>query len=178
MRSQDVLVKPRDPGCGAARHVELHVGDRKLGFSELGRGRVATVAIAPRARCLDQAVAFPPGETRLGEQRRHLPQPGLECRQVGHHDADVAAQHLGTARRQVKLAAAHVHPHVVDAGHEIRVAREAQAAQVEEGGQALIGNADVHVLEPNDIAQVLARAVVACCHVVSPRRYLRPPPSA
>ena len=59
----------------------------------------------------------------------------------------------------VHLRAAEVHPHVLEAHEEVRVARAAQSDDVEQGREALVGNADVEVLEMDDVADRAGFAV-------------------
>ncbi|MNC87912.1 hypothetical protein D3C83_36860 [compost metagenome] len=125
---------------------------------------MAAIAVAPRAGRLDEAVLLLPGKARLRQQRRHFLQPALERSEIGHDDADVPAQHLGAARRHVNLGAADVDPHVLDASHEIGVARQPQSREVKNGGETLVGNGDVHVLEKHDVPEVLAAAVKRGSH--------------
>jgi hypothetical protein len=79
--------------------------------------------------------------------------------EIGHDEADGAAQHLRRAGRQVELADAHIGPHVVDARHQVRVARQAQRRDVEGGRLGLVGHAQVDVLQLHRIAEGFRRAV-------------------
>ena len=79
-------------------------------------------------------------------------------------DADRTAQHQGVAGRQVELGLADIDPHVVGAGKQIRVAGEAAAHQIEIAGRPLIGDLDIDVLEPGDIAEVLGGAIERIFH--------------
>ena len=69
------------------------------------------------------------------------------------------AQHLWRAGRQMKLAAADIHPHVAVGDHQIGVAGEAEAGHVEQGRQPLVGDLDVDMLEMDGIAEVFGGAV-------------------
>ena len=69
----------------------------------------------------------------------------------------------GSAGRQVELAAADVDPHVFQARHQVRVARQAEAHEVVGDGLALVGHADVDVAELDDVAEVFDGAVEGGC---------------
>jgi hypothetical protein len=120
---------------------------------------MATPAVAPGTGGLDDAFLFLPGKSCFFQEGRNPVQPRPQRREIGHDQADRAAQNLRLARRQVHLPAPEVHPHVVDADHEVRIARAAQADDVEERGEPLVGLGDVHVLEDQDVAQVFGAAV-------------------
>jgi len=63
----------------------------------------------------------------------------------------------------MELRATNIDPHVVDTRHQIRVAGEAQAAYIEEGCERLVGNAQVYMLELNDVPDILDLPVVCDC---------------
>jgi hypothetical protein len=69
------------------------------------------------------------------------------------------AQHLRRAGRQVKLAAADIHPHVAVGDHQIGVPGQAEAGHVEQRRQPLVGDLDVDVLEMDGVAEVFGGAV-------------------
>ena len=75
----------------------------------------------------------------------------------------MAAQHLRVAGWQMKLAAADIDPHVAVGHHQIGVAGEPEARDIEQGGQALVGDCDVDVLEMDRVAEVFGGAVEVCC---------------
>ena len=80
--------------------------------------------------------------------------------QIGQHQRRGAAHHLRRlARRQVELAAPDIHPHVLEARHQVRVARQAEAHQVEGRRLGLVRHGHVDVAELDDIAEVLRGAV-------------------
>ena len=88
----------------------------------------------------------------------------LQVFETRHHQAHGATQHLGARRhraaRQVALRAPEVHPHVLEAGEEIRIARAAEADDVEERRQALVRDHHVEVLEVHDVPDRLSGTVV------------------
>src|SRR5438067_1895953 len=65
----------------------------------------------------------------------------------------------GRACRYVHLMTANVDPHVVQTDHHVWIARQAQAQNIEQGRQTLVGLPDVHIFEVNDIAYIFTRAV-------------------
>src|SRR5262245_42558282 len=109
VRAEDLLIEARDPGGTARRDAEFHVGNGQLGGAEFGSGGVTAIAIAPRTRRFDNAVALLPGKTRLREQGRDFLQPALERGKIGHDDPHVAAQHLSAAdRKSTRLNSSHL----------------------------------------------------------------------
>ncbi len=122
-------------------------------------------AIAPRACRFDIVVPFSVRE--LGAvQFAFDPRQAIEQRlAVGHHEARDAAQHIGPAGRQMKLRLAHIDPHIVGRDHDERIARVAQARDVEERRETLVRDAHVDVLELHDIAEILGGTVETAFHV-------------
>ena len=147
-RAHHLRVEARDAVGRARRHVEVDVDDAELDRAELRRRRVAAHALAPRAGRLHAALLLREGKLvrQLRHDALHLLAGVLQAlRQVVEardDEAGRAAQHLGLRRhraaRQVALRAAEVDPHVLEAGKEIRVARAAEADDVEERRQALV----------------------------------------
>src|SRR5215470_7296053 len=131
---------------------------------------MAANARAPRVDRLDRPVLLLPGELRLalGDDALHLAagvlQALLQVSERRHDEARGAAQALGLGRhgaaRHVDLRAAEVEPDVLQAREDVRVARRAQACDVEQHRQALVVDAAVEVLEVDDVADGLGRAVV------------------
>ena len=99
-------------------------------------------------------------ELRALERLAHPREPLEQRLAVRQHDADAPAQHLGLAGRQMELAASEVDPHIVGAGHQIGIAREPEPRHVKERRDLLVRDQHVDVLEGNDIADILDRAVV------------------
>ena len=130
---------------------------------------MAAEAVAPRAGRVDAIGVHAVGELRAGKQWRGFLEALRQFFQIGHDNADGAAQALGAAARQVALAAADVDPHVVEAGEQIRVAREAEPRDVERGRQLLVGNRQIDVFERDDVADVFTLAVVRGRHASLPR---------
>src|SRR5262245_25469333 len=131
---------------------------------------MAADARAPGVDGLDRPVLLLPGELRLAlrDDALHLAarvlQALLQVREGRHDEARGAAQALGLGRhgaaRHVDLRAAEVEPDVLQACEDVRVARRAQARDVEQYRQALVVDAAVEMLEVDDIADGLGRAVV------------------
>ena len=82
-----------------------------------------------------------------------------QCQAIRNDNPGVATHDLRIARRQMELALTDVDPHVADAGHQVRVAREAEAHDIENRRQPLVRNARIDVLKANDIAEILDRSV-------------------
>ena len=75
---------------------------------------------------------------------------------------DLAFAFLASGR-QMELAAAGVDPHVGDAGHQVGIAGQPEAGDIEDRRQALIGHADVDVLKADDVTEILG-ATIECLH--------------
>ena len=111
-------------------------------------------------------------ELGVGELRLHRGQPFEQRLAALDDDAGLAAQHLRLAGRQMELAAADVHPHVVVHHHQIRIAGEAKPRAVEQRRDALVGDGDVDVLEVDGVAEVLGGAVEGLLvHGAIPERF-------
>ncbi len=159
-RVERLAVEFDDAVGRSARHVELHVGHAEPHLAKARARRVAADAIAPRAGRLDVVVMLLEAEAGSVQRLAHGGQAAHQRLPVRNDQPRVAAQHLRLAGRQVELAAADVDPHVADAGHQVGVARQAQAGHVKQRCELLVGHAGVDVLEGNDIADVLDAAVV------------------
>ena len=151
---------------GARFDRDFHVRQPELHVAEARSGCVAAQAIAPRAGDGDVALRRRPAERGAGQPLLHTREAALQRVEVGHHDADVAAEDLRVAGREVELLAADVDPHVARTDHHVRVAGQPQAGHVERGGHPLVRHRDVDVFQRQQIADVLAAAVVAfrCRH--------------
>src|SRR5262249_17932601 len=148
----------------ASWHRELHVRHPERRLAPLRSRGVAPERVPPRAGhphvlVLDSEVELRPGELRARRLEAHL-----ERLQVRHHAADVPAQHLRIARRKVELLLPEVDPHVLDADHDVRIAREPETLDVEGGRLDLIRDLHVDVLERHDVADVLAPPIVRLGH--------------
>jgi len=129
-------------------------------------------AVAPGAHGLDAVVAF--AEVELGSLQRlaHLRQAVEQRGAVGHDEPGGAAQHVGSAGRQVELAHPDIDPHQPGAGVEEGIAGQPEAGDVIVRRQLLVGDADVDVPEIDDVAEVLAGAIVLLVgHGVGPSRW-------
>ena len=167
-RPHDLLVEARDARGAPRLHGELDVGDAQSHVTEGRAGRMEAQPVAPRRGHRDVLVLRAVGELGSREEILDGGQPRDERLQVGHHDLHVAAHHVGLTRGQMELRLAHVDPHVFHPHHHVGVAREAETLHVEGGGGALVGHADVHVLQHHDVADVLLVPIVAL-HVDPPR---------
>ena len=147
---------------------ELDASDPERHVAERRPCGVQAEPVAPGRSDSDVLVLDAVGELGAREQVAYTSQPRRQRVEVGHHDLDVAPHEVRLARRQVELRLAHVDPHVLDPDHDVGVAREAQALDVEGRGGPLVGHAHVDVLEHEDIADVLLAPIVAL-HVVPPR---------
>ena len=94
---------------------------------KLAAGSWTQERVAPRTRRLDVIVVLLESKPRALERLPHLAEPLQQRLAIGHDQADVAAQTLRLAGDQVELAAADIDPHVVDAGHQVGIARQARA---------------------------------------------------
>src|SRR5204862_2041685 len=81
-----------------------------------------------------------------------------------HDDAGMATQHLCLPARQVELAAPDIDPHVGVGNHQIGIAREPEASDVEQGGEPLVGDGDVDVFEVDDVAEIFGGAIIGLLH--------------
>ena len=164
-RRHHASIEARNAFRRSKRNVELDIRDAQRDRIEaLGR-RVTSDTIAPRASRLDKRIVFL--EIKAGAVET-LAQPSQSHQQrlaIGDDDSDVTAHHLGLARRQMKLAASDVHPHIADAGHQVGIARQPESDHIEERRELLIGDGDVDVLELDDIAEVLCGPVEWTIHV-------------
>ena len=91
----------------------------------------------------------------LGDRR----QPLQQRLAAGDHDAGMAAKHLRRACRQMKLALADIHPHVGVGHHQIGIAGQPEAGDIEQRRQALIGHEDIDVFEMDRVAEIFCGAV-------------------
>ena len=129
---------------------------------------MAEEVIAPRTDRLDMIVVLGEVELRSLERLAHALEPAQEGFSIGHHEADPAAQVLWRSGDQVELAAPDIDPHIVDAGHHVGIARQPDAADIEQRRQALVLDLQVHMLERHDVAEVLGAAVIGLAHVLPP----------
>src|SRR5690242_7760449 len=68
----------------------------------------------------------------------------------------------------MELTAPDIDPHIVDAGHHVGIAGETEPAHVEERRRSRILDLHVHVLQGDDIAEILRAAVVLPGHRLPP----------
>ena len=81
-----------------------------------------------------------------------------------NHQADPAAKVLRRAVRQMKLRGAGIDPHVVHAGHHVRVARQAQVRHIELRRHQLVRHGQIQMLEVDDVAEILDSSIKAQGH--------------
>jgi hypothetical protein len=159
-RTDHAAIEGADPLCRSDRHVELDIGNAEPDAAEAcGIRLVHAHAIAPRAGRLDEVVVGLKPEFCIGEFLLDRREPLQQRLPSLHHDAGDAAQHLRLAARQVELAAPDIDPHVGVGHHQVGIAREPEAGNVEQGGEPLVGDGDVDVLEMDDVADVLSGAI-------------------
>ena len=162
-RVQNLAIEARDALGGARAHVEADIGHAELDAAEaLGVRRVHVDAVAPRADGLDAIVAL--AEFELGAFEplalAHLREPLEQGGAIRRNEPDHAAQRIGRAHRQMKLAHADIDPHVARGRVEERVARIAEPGDVKIRAVVLVGDANVDVSDANNVADVLGGAVV------------------
>ena len=104
-----------------------------------------------------------------GQTRRQLVE-------VRHHEPGDTAEDLRRGSREVKLRVAEVAPHVVEPDHQVGIPGPAERDDVELGRELLIGDADVDVLEVDDVAEVFQRAVEGLTGHGSPPARIVPHP--
>src|SRR5262252_2512316 len=166
------LIELRDPDGGVGPHVELHVRDAEGHVAELRPGGVEPHLVAPRAGDADVLVVGGAHELRPAELLARVRETHLQALEVGHDEADGAAEHFRLPGGHVELLLPGVDPHVLGAGHDVRVACEPEGRHVEVRRHDLVRDLHVDVLEPDDVAEVLCRPIehpVAC--------HCWPPPS-
>ena len=161
---QDLAVEAGDRFGRPDRGGQLDIGQAERGPAEARVGLMAADAVAPGGDGIDEVVVLLEREERLRQHRLHGREPAQQRRPLRQHQPRDPAHDLRLAGRQVELAPADVGPHVVDARHQIGVAREAEAAHVVERRQALVGDAGVDVLQRHDIAEVLRRPIEGMLH--------------
>jgi hypothetical protein len=79
---------------------------------------------------------------------------------IGNDDSYVTTHHLRLAGRKMKLLPPRVDPHIGWASHHLRIPREAQTIDVEQGGFNLVRNSHIHVFQSYDIAEILSGSIV------------------
>ena len=117
-------------------------------------------AIAPRADGLDTIVGFAEFELRVFQALADLRQSIEQRATVRNDQAGDAAEDVGSSYRQMKLSHADIDPHVAGAGIDKRVARETKAGNVIMRRQMLIGDADIHVADIDDVAKILGGTII------------------
>jgi len=99
-------------------------------------------------------------EERAAELKRLAPRAG--------EWEEVSAQHLRLSGGQVELLLPDIDPHVLEPEHQVRVAGQPEAHDVEEGGELLVGDLHVDMLQRHDVAHVLGGPVVRLARHGSP----------
>ena len=151
--------------CGPDRHVELHIGNAERDAPKTpGVRLVAAHAIAPGAGRLDIIVVLAEGEFGALELFGDRRQPGEQRPAARNDQPDMTAQHLRPAVRQVKLAPSGVDPHVGVGHHQIGIAGEPEARDVEQSGEALVRDLDVDVLEMDRVAEIFSGPIELLGH--------------
>src|SRR5215510_808705 len=164
-RTDHRRVESRDAARGADRHVELDIGHAERDASEARKvGLVAANPVAPWAGRLDVVVMLREGEPGALELLAHRGKPIEQRRAAGDDEAGMAAQDLRLVGRQMELAAPDIDPHVVVRGHQVGVARKAEPRDIEQRGEALVRDGDVHVLEVDGVAEIFSGAIESLLH--------------
>ena len=86
------------------------------------------------------------------EELAHGGEPGQQLLAARHDETDRSAHHVGLAGRHVELAAADIDPHEPRADVEEGIARQPEPGDVVVGRHLLVGDADVHVADIDDVA--------------------------
>src|ERR1051325_2811943 len=137
-RAEDFAIKVSDPFSRAALHEKFDIGNPECHVAVFLARRVAAEVVAPRTRRRDVIAIARPFEVRALQALYDGLEPLFEMFRIRDDEARVTREALRAARRQVKLLLADVDPHVVEADGEIRIAREAEADDVEENRLRLI----------------------------------------
>src|SRR5208282_1167493 len=162
--SHNLAVEPRDTVGGAPGHVEFDVRNSERDAAEALTWRGASDAISPRTPGLDEFLRLVEIETRPLQAFANPPQPPHQRLAIGHYDSNVTADNLSLVGRQMELAAAHVDPHVGGAGHQVRIARQAETGDVEDRRLLLIGNRYVDMFQRDDVAEVFGGSIESRLH--------------
>ena len=153
-------IERADAFRGPDRYVELDIGNAERDAPEArGVRLVAAHAIAPGADGLDMVVVLAECERGAFQLLRDRRQPLKQRLAPGDDDSGMAAKHLRRAVRQMKLALADIDPHVGVRHHQIGIAGQPEAGDIEQRRQPLIGHRDVDVLEMDRVAEVFCGAV-------------------
>src|SRR5262249_11828169 len=160
-RTHHFAVEPRNALGRTGTNVELDIGHAEHDAAKAVFVRRMNVdAIAPRAHGLHAVIALAELEFRSFQRLSHLSETVEQRRAIRDHQAGDPAQDIRLPGRQMKLAHADVDPHVARTGVEERIASEPETTDVIPRRQVLIGDADIHVSEIDDVAEVLAGAVI------------------
>src|SRR5438094_6388849 len=155
-RVEDFAVKARDAVRGSLRHGELDIAHAEVDRAEALLVRlIEAELVAPRAGRLDKGVVLLAVELGVGELLFGLAQALAELLERRDDEADMAAEHVGVAGRQMKLALADIDPHVVRAREHEGVAGQAEPRQVEFLRQPLIIDPEIDVFETDEVAEIL-----------------------
>ena len=145
--------------------IEFDIGDAERDAPEpRGVRLVAAHAIAPGTYRLDMVVVLAEGEGGAGELCGDGGEPVEQGLAAGDDDAGMTAQHLRRTARQMKLAAADIDPHVAVGHHQIGIAGQPEAGDIEQGRQPLVGHLDVDVFEMDRVAEIFGGAVEWLLH--------------
>ena len=150
---------------GPNRNIELDIGNAERDAPEARGVRfVAAHAIAPGAGRLDMVVVLAEFERGAFQLLRDRRQPLKQRLAPGDDDCGMAAKHLRSTIRQMKLALADIDPHVGVRHHQIGIAGQPEAGDIEQRRQPLIGHRDVDVLEMDRVTEVFCGAVELLLH--------------
>jgi hypothetical protein len=163
-RAHHVAVESRDTVGGAFRHVQFDISNSKRDSTEALIGLIAPDAISPRTNGLDEIFVLLEIEACPAKPFTSSFEALDQRLTIRHDDSGVTAHKLRRRRRQMELAAADVDPHVGRAGHQIRIAREAETGDVEDGRLLLVGDRYVDVFQRDDVAEVFGSAIELSLH--------------
>ncbi|MBA7480156.1 hypothetical protein ES707_15603 [subsurface metagenome] len=167
--SHDLGIEGRDALRRSERHVEFDIGNADRNRSEARFVRlIDTHPVAPGAGRRDMVVVLAIAKGGAFQFGRHRCKPGEQGLAAGNDEGRMPAQHLRLAAGQMELAAADIHPHVAVGHHQIGIARQPEARDVKEGGQALVRHLHVDVLKMDGIAEVFGGAVEGLLHDAGP----------
>ena len=162
--ADDLLIEARNARQRAMRDIEFDIGHAERDAAELfGIRAMAAHAIAPGAGHIHMVFRFNEGILRAFQPAPRAIQPMQKLRAIRQHQARCATQHLCRAGRQMELADAGIGPHIVDAGHQIRIAGQAKCADVKGRGLQLIGNLQIDMLQFHDIAHGFFCSIPRAC---------------
>src|SRR5271166_897115 len=158
---EDLAVEPGNAVSSALRHGELDVGHAEIDRTKpLLIWLVEAELIAPRAGRLDIGVVLLAVEFGVRKLFLGFTETLAQFLERWDNEANMAAQHIRLAGRQMELTIADIDPHVVGAGEHERVAGQAKRGQIKLLRQPLIVDSEIDVFETYEVAEILGGAVI------------------